>query len=96
MLAAALALLALALYWPATGHEFVDYDDGMYVTENPRIAQGLTHENIAWAFTTTEAVNWRAITWRRCSGTARIEWGRRSRAGWARAGPWTRTTTIPS
>jgi protein O-mannosyl-transferase len=63
VLAAALALLTIALYWPATGNGFVDYDDGMYVTENPRIPQGLTRENVAWAFTTTEAMNRHPLTW---------------------------------
>jgi len=63
VLAAAIALLTIALYWPATGNEFVDYDDGMYVTANPRIPQGLTRENVAWAFTTTEATNWHPLTW---------------------------------
>ena len=63
MLAAALALLTLALYWPATGNGFVDYDDPMYVSANPRVRQGLTQENLVWAFTTTEATNWHPLTW---------------------------------
>jgi Flp pilus assembly protein TadD len=63
VLALGLALLTLALYAPALGNGFVDYDDGMYVTENPRIAQGLTRENVAWAFTTTEAMNWHPLAW---------------------------------
>lgn len=63
VLATALALLTIALYWPATGNEFVAYDDDMYVTANPRIPQGLTRENVVWAFTTTEATNYHPLTW---------------------------------
>jgi tetratricopeptide (TPR) repeat protein len=63
VLAAALALLTMALYWPATGNEFVLYDDDMYVTANPRMAQGLTGENVAWAFRATAASNWHPLTW---------------------------------
>jgi tetratricopeptide (TPR) repeat protein len=63
VLAAALALVTVAVYAPALGNGFVDYDDGMYVTENPRMTQGLSGENVAWAFTTTEAMNWHPLTW---------------------------------
>src|SRR5262245_13084086 len=63
VLAVALALLTLALYWPATGNEFVSYDDDVYVTSNPRIPDGLTSDNVHWAFTTTAASNWHPLTW---------------------------------
>ncbi|HET9314213.1 MAG TPA: hypothetical protein VFQ51_01440, partial [Vicinamibacteria bacterium] len=63
VLAAALALVTLALYAPALGNGFVDYDDGMYVYENPRIPMGLSRENVVWAFTTTDALNWHPVTW---------------------------------
>jgi len=38
-------------------------DDELYVTANARVQQGLTPENIRWAFTTTEAANWHPLTW---------------------------------
>ncbi len=63
VLAAALALATLAVYAPAIGNGFVDYDDGMYVTANPRMRDGLTRDNVVWAFTTTEALNWHPLTW---------------------------------
>ena len=59
----ALALLTLALYWPVVGHDFVNYDDGLYVTDNPHVQAGLTLDNIAWAFSTGHASNWHPVTW---------------------------------
>jgi tetratricopeptide (TPR) repeat protein len=43
--------------------DFVDYDDDMYVTENPHVKNGITGESISWAFTTGHAYNWHPLTW---------------------------------
>jgi Flp pilus assembly protein TadD len=61
--AALLALLTVALYWPVRGHDFVDYDDPIYVTANPHVQAGLTRRNIGWAFSTGDAANWHPLTW---------------------------------
>jgi len=37
-----LAVAVLTLFWPAVGNDFVNYDDDLYVTRNPRVQQGLT------------------------------------------------------
>jgi hypothetical protein len=58
-----LAALVLAVYWQAGGFPFVNYDDGMYVYENPQVRAGLTGRGIAWAFTTFHASNWHPLTW---------------------------------
>lgn len=59
-----LLLSAVALIFGQTvGHEFVNYDDGQYVYENPRVAGGLTLRGAAWAFTTAHAANWHPLTW---------------------------------
>ena len=57
-----LALLTLALYWPATRHEFVGYDDGLYVLENPHVTSGLTLDNVKWGLAHPEAGNWHPLT----------------------------------
>ncbi|HEY5973741.1 MAG TPA: hypothetical protein VIU41_03275, partial [Geobacteraceae bacterium] len=57
------ALATLAVYWQATGHDFVNFDDRPYVTENPRVSGGLTLENIRWAFTAVHQSNWHPLTW---------------------------------
>jgi tetratricopeptide (TPR) repeat protein len=63
LLAAVLVLVTLALYWPATRCDFVNYDDPDYVTENVRVQMGLTLGNMGWAFAAETANNWHPITW---------------------------------
>ena len=58
-----LAAFTLALYLQVTTHEFVSYDDDVYVTANAQIQTGLNAGNVAWAFTSTSAANWHPITW---------------------------------
>ena len=58
-----LAVVTLALYWPAVDHDFVNYDDTLYVTGNARVQDGLTLKNIAWAFVTLDASNWQPARW---------------------------------
>ena len=59
-----LLVLAVALVFGQTiGHEFVNYDDGKYVYENPPVADGLTVAGVTWAFTHTHAANWHPLTW---------------------------------
>jgi tetratricopeptide (TPR) repeat protein len=62
-LAAALALITVALYWPALHDDFIDMDDSDYVTSNPHVETGLTLRNAVWAFTTNHAGNWHPLTW---------------------------------
>jgi len=58
-----LILTTLAVYWQVRNHEFVIYDDDVYVTENAHVQAGLTREGLRWAFTTTWANNWHPLTW---------------------------------
>ncbi len=44
-------------------NDFVAYDDDQYVTDNPHVSEGLTVQNIGWAFTTPHASNWHPLTW---------------------------------
>jgi hypothetical protein len=63
LMAALLALVTLALYWPATRHDFIsNYDDGFYVTSNVHVQNGLTVESIKWAFLNPVASNWHPLT----------------------------------
>jgi protein O-mannosyl-transferase len=57
-----LVLLTLAAYLPVLGNGFVDYDDGQYVTANPRVQAGLTADGVAWALTARVAGNWHPLT----------------------------------
>ncbi|MFC1859847.1 tetratricopeptide repeat protein [Thermodesulfobacteriota bacterium] len=55
----------LAIYYQVLGFEFVNYDDNVYITDNPRVQKGLNLENIVWAFTTStwESNYWQPLTW---------------------------------
>jgi Tfp pilus assembly protein PilF len=59
----ALVTGAVVVYWPATGNDFVNYDDPAYVSENQQVLQGLSADRIRWAFTTTNAANYHPLTW---------------------------------
>ena len=64
LIAASLVLLTMAVFWPATGHDFVSYDDPDYVTANPHVQGGLTWAGVEWAFCNTQqAVYWAPLTW---------------------------------
>ena len=63
LLAVLLAAATIAVYLPATTHDFVHYDDDTYIFENPAVQQGITGKSLAWAFTTNHASNWHPLTW---------------------------------
>src|SRR5438093_580441 len=62
-LSLSLGVLTFALFWPAVYCGFVNFDDGLYVTENPWVQQGLTLDGATWALSTTHASNWHPIVW---------------------------------
>ena len=39
--------ITLVTFWPVTGHEFINFDDPDYVTENPRVLTGLNWNSVA-------------------------------------------------
>src|SRR5262249_52916346 len=53
-----LVLATTLVYAPVRRHEFVTYDDSVYVTENAQVLKGLTPEGARWAFTSTLTGNW--------------------------------------
>jgi Flp pilus assembly protein TadD len=62
---ALLLLLALtvAAYLPLWGNGFVEFDDEIYLTNNPAVMAGLTWRGFTWAFLTTHTANWHPLTW---------------------------------
>jgi protein O-mannosyl-transferase len=60
---AALSLLILLVFRQVGGYSFINYDDGVYVYENPHVRGGLSKEGVSWAFTTFDAANWHPLTW---------------------------------
>lgn len=62
VLALALMLVTLCVYWPATGHDFLNYDDQDYVTSNDQVQKGLTAASVKWAFAHPVVGNWLPLT----------------------------------
>ena len=58
-----LLFAVFAVYFQVRNHEFVSFDDPIYVTENPPVRAGLTWDGAAWAFTTFHDGNWFPLTW---------------------------------
>ena len=58
-----LAIVTLAVYSQVRQFEFVNYDDPDYSTTNPHLRNGVTAENVQWAFTSSYQANWIPLTW---------------------------------
>ncbi len=58
-----LAIVTAGVYWPVSRFEFLTFDDPDYVTDNVRVRQGLTVQNVGWALTTDHAGNWFPLVW---------------------------------
>ncbi|MGA2243228.1 MAG: tetratricopeptide repeat protein [Verrucomicrobiota bacterium] len=57
-----LAAITFAVFGQTLRHEFVNFDDGLYVYEDPVVQKGLTREGIVLAFTHVYASNWHPLT----------------------------------
>jgi tetratricopeptide (TPR) repeat protein len=58
-----LVLATIIAYEPVRLNGFVNYDDDVYVTENPNVNKGITGKSILWAFATSHCNNWHPLTW---------------------------------
>jgi protein O-mannosyl-transferase len=60
-----LGAVTLAVYWPARHHEFINYDDPAYVTDNAEIQGGISGAGLAWAFFNLhgKSTYWHPVTW---------------------------------
>jgi Tfp pilus assembly protein PilF len=57
-----LALAVWIVFGQTLGHEFIIYDDSIYVYENPTVTQGLTLHGAVWAFTHVYHIVWFPVT----------------------------------
>jgi protein O-mannosyl-transferase len=62
-MAVLLALGTIAVYWPATRCDFINYDDPDFVTSNLHVQGGLNWESVKWAFRLNEGDYWHPLTW---------------------------------
>ncbi len=58
----ALAATVWLVFGQTLNHEFVNYDNDVYVYENPQIKAGLSWQGIAWAFTHIHVDEWWPLT----------------------------------
>lgn len=54
--------VVLWVFAPARRNGFIDWDDGLFVTENPQVRSGLTWGGLLWAFCNPVAANWHPLT----------------------------------
>src|SRR5206468_9433419 len=57
-----LVAVTWAVFGQTLAHDFVNFDDHVYVYENPLVVRGLSTEGIIGAFTQTHARNWHPLT----------------------------------
>ena len=57
-----LALITWLVFGQTRHFKFVNYDDNVYVYENPHVKPGLTFDGIVWAFTRSHAHTWHPLT----------------------------------
>ncbi len=58
-----LVFVTALAFWQVGSSGFINFDDGLYMTGNSYVRQGITGRGIMWAFTTGHASNWHPLTW---------------------------------
>ena len=58
-----LGAITLALFSPAIRFDFVNYDDNLYVYDNPAVLHGLSGAGLHYALTTGDNATWAPVTW---------------------------------
>src|SRR5690606_34308484 len=61
---AALGIATVLVYAGVREHDFLLYDDPLYVTENVRVKAGFEPATVVWALVDTHAAHdWHPLTW---------------------------------
>jgi protein O-mannosyl-transferase len=58
-----LIVATFCIYVQVQDHEFINFDDDLYITKNLNVQTGLTSESFKWAFTTSHPPYWQPVTW---------------------------------
>jgi len=58
-----LMVATFCVYFQVQDHEFINFDDDVYITNNLNVQAGLTSESISWAFTNFNVAFWFPVTW---------------------------------
>ena len=57
-----LAITTIAVFSQLRHHDFVNFDDDLYIYENRHVKSGITTESLTWAFTNSHAYNFHPLT----------------------------------
>ncbi len=57
-----LVLAVAAIYGQTARHDFISFDDNVYITDNPLVSEGFTAQGVREAFS-YHAANWHPLTW---------------------------------
>ncbi len=60
---AGLALAVICIYAQVRSHQFTNFDDPIYVTDNSHVTAGLTLDGLRWAMTSMDGGIWLPLTW---------------------------------
>ncbi len=63
LIACLLAAAIFALFAPVIGFDFLNYDDNLYVYQNPHVLGGFSTDGLTYAFRTLEGSSWMPVTW---------------------------------
>jgi tetratricopeptide (TPR) repeat protein len=62
-----LSLILLGAIWVVYAqvihYDFINFDDGAYVTGNDQVKSGLTRKGFIWSLTSIHSANWHPLTW---------------------------------
>lgn len=58
-----IVVCTLIVYFRVIWHDFINFDDFVFVVENTHVNTGISLENLYWAFTTGHQGNWIPLTW---------------------------------
>jgi protein O-mannosyl-transferase len=58
-----LLLATFVVYAQVRDFDFVNYDDGVFITDNLNVRQGITAQGLEWALTSGYEGNWVPLTW---------------------------------
>jgi protein O-mannosyl-transferase len=56
-------LATFAVYLQVIHFDYVNFDDGAYITENRHVQMGITFESVRWAFQSLYHSNWFPLSW---------------------------------
>ena len=62
LIALSIAVITIAVFAQVVTHQFINYDDGLFVFENDHVKQGLSTATLRWAWTSAE-IGYYPLTW---------------------------------